>query len=231
MSEKKIEALKLKVKEDRKNQQKLSDYLTTQHEKQRAQKNVDISIKTLLETSIALVDRGEQIIKTHEEASKEFDSQLISKMQCFREVMEEEARKSYRDVVATSNRQISAIHKAGIAKYEEQYSNLEASCSALQDTSYEIRQQQRETQRANEQIKNDIFLKKLIFKSATSVISMCCLAFVFCFSLFLAVFSAEALVQHASIAYVLAGFMCSCLVVFLYLFAMSDYIANKFRSY
>jgi len=78
-------------------------------------------------------------------------------------------------------------------------------CEALATTSYEIKEQQKETRRVNEQIKRDIFLKKLIFQSTTSILSMCALAFVFCFPLFLAVFSAEVFFQHGNVFYAIWG--------------------------
>ena len=87
MSSEKIEALRSRVEEDKKSQQNLNDYLTTQHEKQRAQKNVDVSVKTLLEVSTSLVDRCEVMMKTHDESFEAHNEKVLSLASDFQEFM------------------------------------------------------------------------------------------------------------------------------------------------
>jgi len=223
MSSEKIEALRSRVEEDKKSQQNLNDYLTTQHEKQKAQKNVDVSVKTLLELSTSLVDRCEVMMKTHDESYEAHNDKVVSLASDFQVFMKDEARTAISEIKEEIKTDISQSLKASVWQIEKSYENLE-------DMSHKLEQQQSEMDSMNEQLKNDLFLRSLIFKSLSSMWSMIWLTIVCCLALFVAVFSAESFFTSGKILLPLLGFFSSCGIVFVYLSLMSDLVENKYNN-
>jgi DNA repair exonuclease SbcCD ATPase subunit len=220
MSSEKIEALRSRVEEDKKSQQNLNDYLSTQHEKQKAQRNVDVSVKTLLEVSTSLIDRCEVMMKTHDDSYEAHNEKVLSLASDFQGFMKDEAQTAIKEIKEEIKSDISQSLNASVWKIEKSYDNLE-------EMSHKLEQQQSEMDRMNEQLKNDLFLRNLIFKSFSSMWSMIWLTIVCCFALFVAVFSAESLFTSGRILFPLLGFLLSCSVVFIYLALMSEVVANK----